>query len=165
MGVVDIPVVAQRQIPMVQTVQKTIEIPQLQYIDKVVDVPVVQVVQVPQVQVVEKTVEIPQLQIVEKIVEIPEIQTVQGTQTSESLAPHLSARWHRRKLWRSWRSERLFPQNPHHPCSSRHQSWKLLPLPLWSTWRRHPRSRMHLLQPLPSLSTWLQHPPLLTLLQ
>merc|ERR1719284_1005822 len=83
--VVDIPVVAQRQIPMVQTVQKTIEIPQLQYVDKVVDVPVVQVVQVPQVQVVEKTVEIPQLQIVEKIVEIPEIQTVQGTQTSESL--------------------------------------------------------------------------------
>merc|ERR1711945_75660 len=73
MGVVDIPVVAQRQIPMVQTVQKTIEIPQMQYIDKVVDVPVVQVMQVPQVQVVEKTVE------------IPEIQTVQGTQTSESL--------------------------------------------------------------------------------
>merc|ERR1712064_178886 len=63
--VVDIPVVAQRQIPMVQTVQKTVEIPQLQYIDKVVDVPVVQ--------------------IVEKIVEVPEIQTVQGTQTSESL--------------------------------------------------------------------------------
>merc|ERR1712107_706044 len=73
MGVVDIPVVAQRQIPMVQTVQKTIEIPQLQYIDKVVDVPVVQVVQVPR------------LQVVEKIVEVPEIQTVQGTQTSESL--------------------------------------------------------------------------------
>merc|ERR1712135_84199 len=71
--VVDIPVVAQRQIPMVQTVQKTIEIPQLQYVDKVVDVPVVQVVQVPQVQIVEKTVE------------IPEIQMVQGTQTSESL--------------------------------------------------------------------------------
>ena len=38
-NVVDIPVVAQRQIPMVQSVQKTIEILQLQYIDKVVDVP------------------------------------------------------------------------------------------------------------------------------
>ena len=38
--IVYIPVVAQRQIPMVQTVQKTMEIPQLQYIDKVVDVPV-----------------------------------------------------------------------------------------------------------------------------
>merc|ERR1712012_1319198 len=94
---------------MVQTVQKTVEVPQLQFIDKVVDIPVVaqrqipmvqtvqktieipqlqyvdKVVDVPEVQVVEKTVEIPQLQIVEKIVEIPEIQTVQGTHTSESL--------------------------------------------------------------------------------
>ena len=37
---------------MVQTIQKTIEIPQLQLIDKVADVLVVHVVQVPQVQVV-----------------------------------------------------------------------------------------------------------------
>ena len=72
------------EIPMVQTVQKTIEIPQLQCIDKV-DVPVVQVVQVPQVQVVEQTVEIHHLQTVEKNFEIPQIQMVQGTQTSESL--------------------------------------------------------------------------------
>ena len=33
----EIPVVAQRQILMVQTVQKTMEIPQLQCVDKVVD--------------------------------------------------------------------------------------------------------------------------------
>merc|ERR1712209_380195 len=85
MGVVDIPVVQQRQVPTVQTVQKTVEVPQLQFIDKVVDIPVVAQRQIPMVQTVEKTVEIPQLQIVEKIVEIPEIQTVQGTQTSESL--------------------------------------------------------------------------------
>ena len=69
----EIPVVAQRQIPMVQTVQKTLEIPQWHCIDKVVDDPVVQVVHVPQVQ------------IVGKIHEIPEIQTYLGTQTSESL--------------------------------------------------------------------------------
>merc|ERR1712107_790958 len=66
-------------------------------------------------------------------------------------ALHLSARWLQRKLWRWSRSERLCPQNPHHPCSSLHPSWKLLqlhnPLPLWSTWRPHPRSRMH--NPLP----------------
>ena len=49
---VGIPVVAQRQIPMVQAVLKTIEIPQLQLTDKVADVLVVHVVQVPQVQVV-----------------------------------------------------------------------------------------------------------------
>ena len=54
---------------MVQTVQKTIEIPQLQCIDEVIDVPTVLVVPVPQVQVSEKTVEISQLQTAEKIVD------------------------------------------------------------------------------------------------
>ena len=54
----DVPVVVQRQISMVQTVQKTKEIPQLQCIDKVVDDPVVQI---PQMQVVDKTVEDPQV--------------------------------------------------------------------------------------------------------
>ena len=49
---VGIPVVAHRQIPMVQAVLKTIEITQLQLSDKVADVLVVHVVQVPQVQVV-----------------------------------------------------------------------------------------------------------------
>ena len=78
----EMPVAVQRQIPMVQTVQKTMEIPQLQCIDKVVDDPVVQV---PHFQVVEKKVGIPQLQIVEKTAETPQTQTVQGTRTSESL--------------------------------------------------------------------------------
>ena len=45
------PVAVQRQIPIVQTVHKTMEIPQQQCIDKVVGDPVVQV---PQTQVVEK---------------------------------------------------------------------------------------------------------------
>ena len=36
--VVDIPVVAQRQIPVVRAIHKTIVFPQLHYIDKVVDV-------------------------------------------------------------------------------------------------------------------------------
>ena len=56
--VVNIPVVAQSQIPMVQTVQKDKEIPQLQFINKVVDAPVVLVGEVPQVQIMEETVEI-----------------------------------------------------------------------------------------------------------
>merc|ERR1719273_2819188 len=83
--VVDIPVVVQRQVPMVQKAQKTVEVPQVQYIDKVVDVPVVRVVDIPQVQVVEKIVDIPQVQVVEKIVEVPEFQTVAGEQTAVSL--------------------------------------------------------------------------------
>ena len=53
--VVNIPVVAQSQIAMVQTVQKAKEIHQLQFINKVVDAPVVLVVEVPQVQFVEKS--------------------------------------------------------------------------------------------------------------
>ena len=81
--VVNVPVVAQRQIPMVQTVQKAMEIFQLQVMDKVVVVPVVLVVQVPQVYVVEETVEIPQLQFVEKIVVIPEVLTVQDKWSRE----------------------------------------------------------------------------------
>ena len=76
------PVAVQRQIPIVQTVHKTMEIPQQQCIDKVVGDPVVQV---PQTQVLEKTVEGPQLQIVELIVETPETQTIQGARTSGSL--------------------------------------------------------------------------------
>ena len=64
----NIPVVAQRQI-FTETVQKTIEIPQLQCIDEVIDVPAVLVVPVPQVQVSGRTVEISQLQTAEKIVD------------------------------------------------------------------------------------------------
>ena len=60
----EIHVVAQRQILMVQTVQKTMEIPQLQCVNKVVDNP-----DVPQVHVVKKTVEDPQFEIVQKTVE------------------------------------------------------------------------------------------------
>ena len=80
----NIPVTAQRQIPIDRTVQKTIETPQLQCIDRVVDGPVVHVEHVPQAHVAEKTVEISQLDVVEKIAETPEIQMTHGTQTSES---------------------------------------------------------------------------------
>ena len=68
--VVDFPVVVVAQVPQVHVVMKTAEIPQLQV--KVVDVPVVLVVPVPQVRVVKKTVEDSQFEIVEKTVENPE---------------------------------------------------------------------------------------------
>ena len=71
--VVNIPVVVQRQIPIVvRTVQKTTDIPQSRYNDEVVDVPVVLVTQVPQVQVVMKTIEVPQLPLTEKLRVDPE---------------------------------------------------------------------------------------------
>ena len=37
---VDVPVVVQRQVPSIEIVQKTVEVPQTQHIDKVADVPV-----------------------------------------------------------------------------------------------------------------------------
>ena len=82
------------EVPMIQTVQKTMDVPQLQFLNKVDDTPValqrqtsmVQNMQeVPQMQVVEKTAEGPQLQIVEQTVETSETQMIQCTQTSESL--------------------------------------------------------------------------------
>ena len=82
----EIPVMTQRQNHMVQTVQKTIETPQLQCIDTVVDGPVAHVEHDPQAHVAEKTVEISQLDVVEKNAENLETQTIHGTQTSESLS-------------------------------------------------------------------------------
>ena len=83
--VVDIPVVTQKQISMILTVQKNIEIQQLQV--EVVDFLVVLVVPVSQVPVVKKTVEDPQFQIVEKTVEIPELLNfVKGVVDSEDFA-------------------------------------------------------------------------------
>ena len=88
------PVGMQRQVPVIQTVQKNMEVsplqfidkvvdisnvhenlenPQLQHTDQVVDVPVVLVVQFPRMQVVEEAVEIPQLHVIKKIPETVEI--------------------------------------------------------------------------------------------
>ena len=101
------------EIPLLQIVKKTVEVPevaplqfpdkvvdipvvaprqisQLQDADNVVDVPVVLVVQAPLVQVMAKTVQTPQLLFLDKIVVIPGIQTVQGPQTSESLNGEIS---------------------------------------------------------------------------
>ena len=56
---VDVPVVVQRRVPTVQRVKQTVEVPQVQYIDKVTDVPVVVQRQVPAIQQVQKTFEVP----------------------------------------------------------------------------------------------------------
>jgi len=48
-----------------------VEVPQVQYIDRVVDVPVVKQRQVPSVQKVQKTVEVPQVQYIVKVVDVP----------------------------------------------------------------------------------------------
>ena len=99
----------------INQVTKHVEVPLVQFLNKVDDMPVAvqrqipmvqtveetketpqlqvidkvvddPVVQVPKVQVLEKTAEIPQLLNVEKIGEIPQTRTIQGTQAPESLA-------------------------------------------------------------------------------
>ncbi|CAJ1346619.1 unnamed protein product, partial [Effrenium voratum] len=95
--VVPIPVQKPVHVPMVQTVQKTVEVPQIEYIDNHVHIPVQKHRHVPvhipiekpvEVTVIETTekivdvpvvkqIEVPQVQTIEKIVEIPLVQTVE----------------------------------------------------------------------------------------
>ena len=81
------------QKPLIQKkinqVTKHVEVPLVQFLNKVDEIPVVAQRQVSQMQVVAETAEIPQLQAAEKIVETRETQTIQGIQTSESLV-HLT---------------------------------------------------------------------------
>ena len=61
----NMPVVAQRQASMAQTVQKDVEVPLPQFTDKVVDIPVVAQRQIFTVQTVQTSIEIPQLPVVD----------------------------------------------------------------------------------------------------
>ena len=71
---VDVPVIEQRQVPIVRKVQKTVEVPQTQFINKVVDVPVHMQRPVPAVQVVQKTAEATRIQFIDRTVDIPAVQ-------------------------------------------------------------------------------------------
>ena len=51
-------------------VQKTAEIPQVQFIDRIADVPVVMQSQVPIIHTVQKTVEGPQSQCLDRVVDV-----------------------------------------------------------------------------------------------
>ena len=68
------------EVPMIQTEQKTIDVPQLQFLTKVDDT---LVALQRQTSMVQKIQDVPQLQIVEQTVET---QMIQLTQTSESLS-------------------------------------------------------------------------------
>ena len=65
------PVVLQRQAPMIQKVLKTVEFPQVQYVDEIVDEPVVMQGQVPTTQTVPKTVEASQAQFPDRVADVP----------------------------------------------------------------------------------------------
>ena len=63
---VDVPVIVQRQVPIVRKVQKTVEVPQALSTDEVMDAPLTMQRQVPAVQVAQKTVKDPQTQSIVK---------------------------------------------------------------------------------------------------
>ena len=70
--VVDVPIMMQRQVPAIQKIQKTVKVPQMQFIDKV-DVPVVMQRQVPTIQKVQKTVEVVEVQFIDRIIDVPPV--------------------------------------------------------------------------------------------
>ena len=59
------------QVPCFQTVQKIVDVPQIEYEEQIVEVPVQKHVRVPMIQKVQKMVEVPQIEVEEKIVEVP----------------------------------------------------------------------------------------------
>ena len=62
----------QCEMPMVLTAQKTVEVPQLQFINKVVDSPVVAQRQISWSRLCSRTPwKIPQLQVLDKVVDLP----------------------------------------------------------------------------------------------
>ena len=61
-------------VPVPQIQKETVEVRQVQFIDKTGDVPVVMQRQVPAVQVVQKTVEMPQTQFIDRVVDTPVMQ-------------------------------------------------------------------------------------------
>ena len=96
--VIYIPVVVQRQVPMTmqlrktigtqqisENVQKTVEIPKVQVVDKVVHIPVNSERNAPTIQSAQKMVEIPRVQYIDKVADIPvdvqrQVSTIQASQ-------------------------------------------------------------------------------------
>ena len=57
--------------PIVQTMQKTVEVPRMQYIGKIDDVSVVVQCQIPTVQAVQKAMEVPQFRFRDRVDDVP----------------------------------------------------------------------------------------------
>ena len=64
--------------PIVQTVEKTVEVPRVQYIDWIVDLPVVMQRQIPTIQAVQVTVEVTHVQFIDPAVDVPAVMQRQG---------------------------------------------------------------------------------------
>ena len=62
--IVDVPVVVQRRVPTIQAAQKTEELPQVQFLDRVMG-------SVPTIQTVQQTVEVPEVQFPDRAADVP----------------------------------------------------------------------------------------------
>ena len=60
--------VVQRQVPAIQKVQKTVEVPQVQHIDRIMNLPVVKRHQEPTIQTEQKTAEVPDAQNLDQVI-------------------------------------------------------------------------------------------------
>ena len=64
---VDVPMMSEKQAPMIQKVLKTVEAPQVQYSVRIVDLPVATQCRVPTIQPVQETVDMPQVQFLDQV--------------------------------------------------------------------------------------------------
>ena len=121
----DVPVVTQKQIPMVQRTRT------LQSMDKVVDN---LVVQVQRMQVVRKQSRSHSCRPLRNPLRLHSPRRFRALKPLRVWALHLSVKSNRREMWSWSRSERLFLQNPHHTRSSQRQFRRL-----WRNWLRPSR--------------------------
>ena len=64
-------VVLQRQVPVIQQMQETVEVPRVWCTDKIIDVPVARQRQIPTIQTAQRTAEVPRDQFVYRVVGVP----------------------------------------------------------------------------------------------
>ena len=86
--VVDVPVVLQRQPPVIRRVRKTVEVPQVQYADEIIDVSVVTQRSVPTIQAVPKTEEVPQVQFSDRVADVIDVSVPLVNEEISEVAPH-----------------------------------------------------------------------------
>ena len=83
--VIDVPMVLQRQVPVIQQVQRNVEIPQVQYTGKIIDVSVATQRGVPTTQTLQKTAEAPQTQFPHRGEDVPVVMQRQAPRTFEEI--------------------------------------------------------------------------------
>ena len=88
----DVLVVLRRQVPVIQQVQKTVEIPQVQHTGQIIDVSVTTQRGVPTTRTVQKTVDVPQVQFPDRVADVPVVMQRHAPRTVEEIIDVLVSR-------------------------------------------------------------------------